>query len=265
MIDSPLIVVIGIVLLGVGLWFVFGRKEDVEEKQEPVFQQSVDVDGDEDPFVVEPVANRQTSTSQRRKLKAKRHRPAKNHRHYSRHGYNDGVGMEDILFWLWLLDDEDFIWGEAAEYDIEGVDGLSYIAYDGQGIQFFDEDGVESILVHSIDDESYHVEGSDGLNYDVTPTEDSITLLEDGVSKTFVLTDNGDWVETKTEQSNGSEVSDTVEDFVEDSGIGLEEVAVAAATVAVASEVVEAVEEVIVDSGSDDTSTDSSVDSDTSY
>lgn len=277
MIDNPLFVVIGAVLLVAGLWLMFGgkQKETQEQKQEPSVSTSTVDKVDE--VVQEPVVARATQTSQRRKLKVKRSRPSKNHRYHSRHGYNeDYFAMEDVLFWLWLLDDDEFIWGEAAEYDIEGVDGLSYIAYDGQGIQFFDEDGVEAMLVHSVDDDSYHVEvGSAGEAYDVNTETDTITLVEDGEHKTFVINQDGDWEEVKTEPSSHvmEEVSETVEDVVvEDSGLSAAEVATAAVATGVvveaATSVAEtsAVEEVVVETGSDSASdSNSSVDSDTSY
>lgn len=273
------LIFIGIVSLFIGLAFFYGnkpvtRKEDEDEAETQKNEEFEEADTQpvtRNEQVLATTSNKKIQ--KRQKLKNFRNRPSTNHRFRSRHGYHNGLDIEDIWLYMWLLDgfdwDEDSysyddFESECLEWDIEGIDGASRLTFVDGVVTFFNDSDVAVLSVE---------QGVDGLTardlvettlfYFVDSAEEVISIEKDGEieSMSFV---NGEWT-NETERNNENDVMDSVQDTIED-------VAVAAASVYVASEIVEEASSFVEEhysepesSSNDNDSSNSSVDSDTSY
>lgn len=203
----------------------------------------------------------QVKKQAKRKLRAVRSRPSRNHYHRTRHGYNEGLDIEDILFYMWLLEDSHLDYSEDFEYEIEGVEGIESVSNVGGQITFIGSDG-ETVMKASQNDGMFDVSDGDleNMTYSIDPETGEIKVFTNDQVQTMSYSD-GAW----------SEESAEVESVQDEPSIG--EVAAGAAYVGAVSHsaateelVADMDDSMVVETGDDSTeSTSSSVDSDTDY
>lgn len=202
----------------------------------------------------------------RRHLSSRRSRPVKNRRYRSHHGYDEGSDIEDVLLYLWLLDDFDWAdYSDDNEWDVDGIDGISWVSFDGDTVTYYNDNDE---AVFEVEQTDTGLTGNDlvetTLFYFVDSASDMITVSRDGEKETLSYVGD-EWITPVADsEMEGSSLPD--ENVVEEVMDTVEDVAVAAAAVEVVSDAMDSSNDVEISVSSDnDSSSDSSVDSDTSY
>lgn len=209
---------------------------------------------------INPTSTPKTVKPAKRKIRPVRSRPSRNNHYRSRYGYNEGLTIEDILFYMWLLDDFHVDYDEDFEFEVEGVEGVSLVENVGGTLTFKNDSG-EVVMGGQREDGMFNVTDGDlsNMSYSVNPETGEIEIqMNDEVQ--VVSYSDGEWANQEPESPSDTSM---------DEELSVDEVVAASA---VYSESVNTAESFVVESsGSDDTSssdnsdTSSSVDSDTSY
>lgn len=180
-------------------------------------------------------SNSMKQTPRRRTLKNRKNRPVVNRSLSEQYKYHEGTEIEDVLLYVWLLNDLNYdtdikqnIW------DVEGVEGISWISYEDSVVTFYNNR--DEAVMEFMENEGGVITAKDlietTLVYFVDSASGKITVERAGETETLIYDETKGW----------SSIDESSEESMQTSN-EMETVVSVAASAAVINEVVEEVSE----------------------